>query len=202
MVFSLRKTEIGGSRMGLTYAQKPAFVDRMIETGSQAFLLGMSKLFQFSASVEAGEHISQIEDTAGALPQAVWHLEKASAIYKDLIGDLKSLEASPQINTVVENMNFVDLKSSVIGPTAFIEINSIWDSIIDNVRGANPVGGLSVFVDLLLEALAKVKELLDSIEGETLDMWKLHAALAACTKALIAGQYIAAINRYSREKFA
>lgn len=188
--------------MGLTYANKPAFVDRIIEAGSHSFLLAFSNLLEFSANVETGEQIAHIDDSKGSLSRAFWSAEKSVALYEDLLNDLNTMTVSPAITNVVSGIDFVDLQKQIVQTGDFIFVQEIWDEIVGFVQNSSPLEALGVFFEYLKKAMDLIGKLQDSVDDGHLDMWLLHQTISACSKALLVGQYIAAINRYSRENFA
>lgn len=187
--------------MGLTYSTKPAFIDRLIETGSGHFFRSYGHLCLFAADIEAGEHIGQINESARHTESAQWNIAKAVAIYEDLVGDLTPMEVAPNALKLMSSMDVSQLKAEVFREGELLANDDVWGKVQQALEDQKPLNAITAFLEEVKIAQKALDKVVSDLEEEQLDIGGVQRLLSQYAKAMILGQCIATVNRVTRQRY-
>ena len=182
---------------GVTYVQKPAFIDKMIEVGSHHFFKSFGNLNLAAAEAENGENIG-ISAAAGAhASEAYWHLQKTLELYDALVLSIEPLPVSDRAKKILSSFAPQQLKS--FAGSSIMFDNPQWEQFAASVKTADPVRVIRDFVDRVRRIEPTLKAVVDRLASGEMNPQELHACITKYLEALLFGQYIAEFNRSTRD---
>lgn len=188
--------------MGLTYSEKPAFIDRMIEVGSHHFFKALGHLSHAAAEAENGENIGLGRVALEHAEDALWHMRKTQELYGALVQSVGGLPVSDQAKRILTEFDYEGFKKATHRARVTIEENEQWSQFVAESRQGDPVAVIRSFVGKLKDIERELGSTRDMIASGKMDAQIIHLALSAFIRAMTFGQYIAEFNRTSREKYA
>jgi hypothetical protein len=188
--------------MGLTYTQKPAFIDRMIEVGSHHFFKALGNLSLAAAEAENGENIGMARAAREHAQDAQWHMEKTIELYRALVESASGLPVSDRAREILTTFDYESLKRDASKARLTLEENEQWTQFVSESRRGDPVAVIKSFVAKLDDIRSDLAAVTRMIESGKMDAKTIHRALSSFVRTMTFGQYIAEFNRTSREKYA
>lgn len=188
--------------MGITYQNKPDFIERLIEVGSQHFFQGLGNLSFAAAEAEIGEHIGVHRSALEHAERSLWHVRKTLELYTGMINSLSNLEVSKNAKSILSDYDFTSLKNAIEERRTVNDDETQWHKFVESSRRVDPVGTMKDFVAEVEAIVAPLETLVQELTEGQMNPTTLHQCIAAFVSALNFGQYIAEFNRDTKERFA
>jgi hypothetical protein len=188
--------------MGITYENKPDFIERLIEVGSQQFFLSLANLSQAAAEAEIGEHIGVSQKAVANAADALWYLRKTLELYVGLANSLEGRPINEKARQILKAYDFANLKRQIGARSTILSEDSQWAKFVASAQKVDPLGTIKDFIAEVKAIEPKLVALVGELSGGEMNPRTIHECLAAFIQALVFGQYIAEFNRDTRERFA
>ena len=184
---------------GVTYEKKPAFIDRMIEVGSQHFFKSFGYLNFAAAEAEDGENIGISSAAGDNAKLAVWHLRKALELYGALITSIEPLPVSARAKEIIQNFQGDSLRATLAGQGRVMTDTPQWTQFVSSVKRGDPVDVIKDFVERMRAIQDPLERVSYAMQEGKMEPPNLHSCITKYLEALLFGQYIAEFNRNTRD---
>ncbi len=188
--------------MGLTYTQKPAYIDRMIEVRSHHFFKALGHTSFAAAEAENGENIGIGRAALENARDALWNINKTLELYEALLESIRPLPVSDQAKKILKEFNYDALNAQITKAKTIAFQSEQWQEFVALSREQNPVAVIASFVEKVKGIRIELNKVVEDLTRESMSSQNFHAALRGFVNAMTFGQYIAEFNRTSREMFA
>ncbi|MFN6952429.1 MAG: hypothetical protein ACK4NE_07530 [Albidovulum sp.] len=185
--------------MGLSYNPKPDFIERMIEASAHQFFVAFARFAEAGALTEIGEKSGFSPRVLLLLDEARVGLARAAELYDSLLVSIEYLEVQAETKSALQTFDLEGLRRHLLVQNSAAVVPSVFAEFEAAVRSGNPTTVIRVYARRIGRTQALLDTFKASIASGTLDAVAGHCCLTSFIETTTYGQYVATLNRLSRE---
>lgn len=185
--------------MGLSYNPKPDFIERIIEDAAFRFFEAFACFTKAGAATEVGEKAGFPARIDHLLEDAQISLNRVAELYDSLFQSIENIPIEPAARHGLRNFDFQAMLRLMSTQGSVAISDKVFEEFSAAVQAGNPVNVLRAYARRVEKTGASLTEFRKNIASGKLDPIVGHVCLTNFIETTLYGQYVATLNRMSRE---